>query len=126
MSHWTDIECKITDLKALESACRELGYEFITNENARGFGGQLMECDALIRAEGCRYDVAVVKKGEEYILKTDFWGGHIRKAFGKGEDNLGRLKEMYNVHKAEHICRARRMKFRRTTTDTHTRVEVYA
>ena len=125
MSHWTDIECDITDLKILESAVKELGCEFHTNGKARGFVGRLEDCDAFIRHPDCRYDIRVLKDGDKYKLSTDFWRGRVKRVYGKGNDDLGKIKEMYNVHKAEALCRRRRLRTKRVVTNKSIKLEVF-
>lgn len=126
MSHWTDIKCTITDLEALKSTCEELGYEFLTNVEARGWGGATTPCEHIIRSKNCCYDIQVNKDGDRYSLKTDFWGDHVNKEFGKNGDVFGKVKELYNIHKAERMCRSRRMKTVRVTTNKSIKLEIYA
>ncbi len=97
MSHFTQIETKITDIAALLAACQEIGVGTAENSQARGFGSARHNGRYVIRLAG-PYDVAVnPATNGEYSLETDLWGGHVEKELGPG---LGRLRQLYAVHKA--------------------------
>ena len=110
MSHFTQIHTKITDIEALRAACVELGLEVVENTQARGFGRNTRSGRHVIRLAG-PYDVAVnpTDKGE-FALETDLWQGHVERELGPG---LGRLRQLYGVHKATAEAKRRGLRVRR-------------
>jgi len=112
MSHFTTIETRIADLDALRTACAELGLETADKAVARGFGSQRRQGRMVIRLKG-PYDVAVnpAREGNGFALETDLWQGHVERELGPG---LGRLKQLYAVHKASAEARKRGLRVRRS------------
>lgn len=94
MSHFTTIETRIRDLTALAAACRELGLELVSDSTARGYAGQTLHGERVIRLKG-PYDIAV-NPGEDgtYVLSTDWWDGHAERDVGTG---FGKLLQRYGV-----------------------------
>ena len=110
MSHFTQIHTKITDIEALRAACGELGLEVLDNTQARGFGRNQRSGRHVIRLAG-PYDVAVNPTDSgDYSLETDLWQGHVEKELGPG---LGRLRQLYGVHKATAEAKRRGLRVRR-------------
>jgi hypothetical protein len=110
MSHFTQIQTRITDIEALRSACAELGLEVAENAQARGFGRNTRSGRHVIRLKG-PYDIAVNPTDTgEYSLETDLWQGHVEKELGPG---LGRLRQLYGVHKATAEAKRRGLRVRR-------------
>ncbi len=122
MSHVTTISVEIRDLAALESACRELGAEFVRGQTSYRWYGRrvndtplpvgltaetLGQCQHAIKVPGINYEIGVVETSPgRYTVAYDFFGsggysGHdgerLRTKFGHG---LGKLVQMYGVHKA--------------------------
>ena len=111
MSHFTQIHTKITDIEALCAACTELGLEVVENAQARGFGRNQRSGRHVIRLAG-PYDVAVNPTADgEFALETDLWQGHVEKELGPG---LGRLRQLYGVHKATAEAKRRGLRVRRS------------
>jgi hypothetical protein len=110
MSHFTQIQTRITDIEALRAACAELGLEVVENAQARGFGRNQRSGQHVIRLAG-PYDVAVNPTDDgEFALETDLWQGHVEKELGPG---LGRLRQLYGVHKATAEAKRRGLRVRR-------------
>jgi len=111
MSHFTQIHTRITDIEALRAACTELGLEVVENTQARGFGSNQRSGRHVIRLTG-PYDVAVNPTDDgEFALETDLWQGHVEKELGPG---LGRLRQLYGVHKATAEAKRRGLRVRRS------------
>jgi hypothetical protein len=97
MSHFTTIKTQIKDLQALAAAVNELGLKLLPNTEARGFYQQKLKAPHVIRLKG-PYDIAVQPQPDgTHGLTTDWWDGHVAKEVGP---NLGRLLQLYAVHKA--------------------------
>jgi hypothetical protein len=89
MSHISRIELKVKDLKALETACLEMGYEFIEGQQTyKWFGkwvgdselpagvdvSELGTCDNAIRVPGASYEIGVKKMAEGHCeMLFDYW-----------------------------------------------------
>lgn len=110
MSHWTQVETSITDLTALEAACKEMGLTMDGPGIAQGIGVK-MGGERVIRLK-CGYDIAVNKKDGKYTLNADYYGGHVAKEVG---ENSGKLLQMYGVHKASMAAKAKGYLVRRET-----------
>jgi hypothetical protein len=52
MSHFTTIETQIRDIPALREACRELGLTVLESTMARGYNGNTLKGDYVIRLRG--------------------------------------------------------------------------
>ena len=110
MSHFVTVEAHIRDMKALGSACAELGLELVPDTEARGYGGQTRRGDYVIRLRG-PYDIALNRQQDgTYGLTTDWWSGHVEKEVGT---NYGRLLQLYAVHKAQIEARKKGLTVRR-------------
>ena len=97
MSHFTKIQTQVKDVEALRAACAELNLEMAEKTEARGFGSNCYPGDYVIRLQG-PYDIALSRQPDgNFVLTTDWWGGHVEKEVGK---NFGRLLQLYGVHKA--------------------------
>ena len=135
MSHWSKVESTITDAGILQSACEELGAEVLLNAVARGFSrdssvssyGKDKLSDIVIRIPNCKYDLSVTKNAQGvYEIEGEWWGGELERFFGKEGHKVGKILEMYGVHKAEALCRKKRKKFNRVVRGTHVDIEVFA
>lgn len=110
MSHFTTINTQIKDIHALKAACAELGLTIEQNAEARGYQGNRLRGDLVIRLGG-PYDVAVRRETSgSYSLHADLWRGHVENELGKG---FGRLKQLYGVQKATLEARCKGMNVRR-------------
>lgn len=98
MSHFTTIQTQIRDVSALRAACEELGLGVLANTQARGYGGNKLNGDLVIRLNG-PYDIAVNSQQDgSFGLTCDWWGGHVEQEAGKA---YGKLLQLYGVHKAQ-------------------------
>ena len=110
MSHFTRIDTRIRDIEALRSACEELGVPLIDNAEARGYGSNRRQAAHVIQLKG-PYDVAVNPAANgEYELVTDLWQGHVERELGPA---LGRLRQLYGVHKTTREAKRRGLRVRR-------------
>lgn len=110
MSHFTTIDVQIKDIQALRAACSELGLELVENADARGWNGNTRHGDLVIRLKG-PYDVALNRSAYgTYASSADLWNGHVERELGPG---LGRLRQLYGVHKTAIEARARGLHVRR-------------
>ena len=102
MSHFTTIKTQIKDLDALRSASTELGLTLLQNTEARGYAGNSLKGDYVLRLKG-PYDIALNRQPDSsYGLTADLWAGHVEKEVGQ---NYGRLLQLYAVHKATQEAR---------------------
>lgn len=96
MSHQSNIQTQISDEKALELACAELGLKLQRNGVQRQYSGT-KQCDLVIKCKG-PYDIAAKKNAEgNFELSTDWWQGHVASEVGQ---NYSKLTQTYGVHKA--------------------------
>ncbi len=110
MSHFTTIKVEIRDITALKSACSELSLQVDDNTTARGYLGNMIKGDHVIRLQG-PYDVALQRLPQGgYEVKADLWQGHVEKELGK---DFGRLKQLYGTHKAMREARRKGLTVRR-------------
>ena len=110
MSHFTQIDIEIRDTEALRTACDELGLTLKKNAEARGFGGNHRKGEYVIKLKG-PYDIALnSRKDGIYKAETDLWEGHVENELGPG---MGRLKQLYAVHKTTREARRKGYTVRR-------------
>ena len=97
MSHFTTIKTQIRDIGALRAACEELKFPLLTNTSARGYVGQTLKGEFVIKLNG-PYDVAVNSQPDgSFGLSSDEWHSHVERELGK---DYGKLLQLYGVHKA--------------------------
>jgi hypothetical protein len=127
VSHWETVETQVDDLDLLESACKELGATVLRDAFARGWAGNQRRSDMVIRIPNGKYDLSVTKSedGNHYVMDGDFFDRSLSKFFEKDGHKLGKILEMYSVHKAENLCRKKRKTWKRVVHPTHIDVEVY-
>jgi len=80
MSHISTVKTAITDLDALEQACKELGLELRREQKTyRTYNKQQNACDAAIVIPGDEraYEIGLVlgKDGKTYEVNFDSWNG---------------------------------------------------
>ena len=111
MSHFTTINIRINDIRALKDAANEMGLTVSENTEARGFGSHRIRGDYVINLNG-PFDAAVRKMedGSGYEVIADLWHGHVESELGK---NFGTLKQLYGVHKTMREARNQGMSVRR-------------
>ena len=102
MSHFTTIKTEIKDIDALRSAVQEMGLVLESNTEARGYAGNKLPGDHVIRLKG-PYDVAVNRQPNgSHGLTCDWWDGHVAREVG---EKFGKLLQLYGVHKATREAR---------------------
>lgn len=121
MSHVVSVNLQVTDLKALEQACKELGLQFMRDQKTHVWYGRWVndynradaafkngiapenygKCEHAIKVPGADYEIGVYQnpKGTGYVLAFDNYasGKVISKTLGTG---LEKLKQLYGVAKA--------------------------
>jgi len=121
MSHVVPIQLEIKDLKALETACKNLGFELIKNQKTYAWFGKwigdyaladgmdvkdLGNCDHAIRVPGARYEIGVKRSGKGFKLEYDFWGsGGLEEKVGK--DGLP-IKIAYTIEATKNVVKKNR------------------
>jgi hypothetical protein len=104
MSHFTTIQTQVRDLDALRNALGELNVTLHEKTTARGYAGNKLQGDYVIRLKG-PYDIALNKTPDgSYGLTTDWWDGHVEKEVGA---KFGRLLQLYGIHKTTIEARKR-------------------
>lgn len=112
MSHFTTVDIHLRDLDALQAACTELGLSVLPNTQARGFAGNNVHGEHVIKLNG-PYDIAVNRQPDGNLaLITDLWQGHVEREVGPA---FGRLKQLYGVHLATREARRRGLHVQRQT-----------
>jgi len=127
MSHVDTIEVEITDLNALRAAVKESGCLWLAKNTYEWYGHhvgdypipkgmtkeKLGQCDYVIQLPGCKYEIGVVKMPNgKWTLAYDFWGEG-RKLLEKFGDKLGKLVQLYGVHRATMLAKKQGMKVHR-------------
>ncbi|MFZ4736666.1 MAG: DUF1257 domain-containing protein [Bradymonadia bacterium] len=76
MSHFTTVQTKIKNLVSLKAALKDLGYEYVEDEQGvevRGYLGQKERAELCVRASKS-YDIGVKKTVDGYEFVSDWWG----------------------------------------------------
>lgn len=137
MSHISKIELEIRDLRDLKEACRMLGFEFMENQKTYEWYGSwvgdtpmpdgirqedLGKCDHTIRIDGCKYEIGVVRNGDQYTLLWDYWqSGGLQKRIGV---NGGTLKQAYTLARVRNEARRKGYSVLERKTETGVRVHI--
>lgn len=93
MSHWVEMRTHFTDIETLSDACAMLGLNLIHRSTARGWGGNDISADYVIRLEGY-YDVAFIQNDNRWNIHADWYDGSVERAIG--EDG-NKLKQAYTA-----------------------------
>lgn len=129
MSHVTTIDpTEKYDLPSLKQMCKSEGWEFIEGKKTFAWFGRhvgdyplpesfnisdMGKCDHAIHIPGCKYEVGVVKKGNQHMLLYDFYApGGLKVALGNG---AGLLKQAYGIAKAQVACRQKGRSWQKQT-----------
>ncbi len=110
MSHISKIEMIINSLQDLRQACKQLGFEFVSDQKTYQWYGRwvgdaplpsgihkedLGKCDHAIKVPDCKYEIGVVRQDGHFILLWDSWhSGGLRKKIG---NDAGVLRQQYAV-----------------------------
>lgn len=78
MSHFSTIKIQIKNGEVLNEVLNELGYTVEQNTQVRGYQGQTVQADYVVRQSN-RYDIGFRWNGETYDLVADLWGANINK-----------------------------------------------
>jgi hypothetical protein len=79
MSHFTTIAVQVKDGEILQQVLQELGYHVEQNALVRGYMGNKIEAEYVIRQSN-QYDLGFRRKEDEFELIADFWGAKIDRA----------------------------------------------
>jgi hypothetical protein len=110
MSHFTTIQTQVRDIAALRDACQELGLQVVEKADARGYAGNVLPGDYVVRLKG-PYDIALNRQPDgTFGLTTDWWAGYVAKEVGP---DYGKLLQLYGVHKAMREARKKGLTARR-------------
>ena len=122
MSHVAAIDIDITDLDALEEACKRLGWELVRGAKTYAWFGRWVgdykeadaamnhgikpedfgKCDHKIKVPGTKYEIGLVKRGKSFKAVFDFWDQGIKKAVGGS--TCPKLKQLYGLTKPKIEC----------------------
>jgi hypothetical protein len=110
MSHFTTVQTQVRDIAALRDACQELGLQVVENADARGYAGNKLPGDYVVRLKG-PYDIALNRQPDgTFGLTTDWWAGYVANEVGP---DYGKLLQLYGVHKTMREARKKGLTARR-------------
>ena len=121
MSHISKIELEVNDLGTLGRACSRLGLELIKGQETFKWFGQDGKCDHAIKVPAANYEIGVIKAGNAFELKCDYYDLIIGKAIGR---NGGLLKQAYAVERTKAEARRKGYTVIEKTTDSGIRLQV--
>lgn len=125
MSHVVDIELEVKSIPDLKKACKKLGLTFKENKKTYEWWGrhegdyplpegftvdEMGKCDHAIQVPGAKWEIGVCKKGKNYKLIYDFYGGEGSKIEKVCGDRLGKLKQAYTIESIKSECERKKMK----------------
>ncbi|GAA0853974.1 DUF1257 domain-containing protein [Paenibacillus glucanolyticus] len=91
----------IRDEESLLEACKLLNLTLKKNARARVHLGSV-KADYVIKLDG-PFDVGLVKDGENYSIKADWWNGHVAKVIG---ENGSKLLQAYSAAATVKVAKA--------------------
>jgi len=98
MSHVTKMTFQVLNPTALKKAALSIGMEVRNQTTYRTYGGAINKgCEFALGVPGSTtaYEIGVVKEGDEYALKTDFYAGGKGLAAVTGQQGC-KLKQAYS------------------------------
>ena len=99
MSHISKIELEVKDLGTLRQACNRLGLNLIEGKKTfKWYGQEEGPCDHAIQVPEATYEIGVIKTGNAFELKCDYWDSAIGKAIGISG---GLLRQAYAVERTK-------------------------
>ena len=122
MSHISKIELEVKDLGTLKQACNRLGLNLHEGQKTFKWYGQEDErCNHVIRVPGATYEIGVIKTGDLYELKCDYFDAAVGKAIGRSG---GLLKQAYAIERTKTEDRLKGYSVIEKTTDSGIRIQV--
>ena len=74
MSHFSKIKTRITNKKYLVEALKKMNYEILNQTKCRGYSGNTIDADIVIKVPDTDYNIAFVKNNKNYDLVADWYG----------------------------------------------------
>lgn len=75
MSHFTEIQTKLTDERYLLQALRDLGYDPVSGKHSvRGYEGSRTSVDICVSSKTPGYDIGFRREGECFVCVADWFG----------------------------------------------------
>jgi hypothetical protein len=122
MSHISKIELEVKDLATLKQACNRLGLNLHEGQRTFKWYGERDEtCDHVIRVPEAAYEIGIIRTGDLYELKCDFWDSAIGKAIGK---TGGLLRQAYAIERTKSEARRKGYIIIEKTTDSGVQLHV--
>ena len=122
MSHISKIELEVKDLGTLRQACNRLGLNMIEAQKTfKWYGQEDGSSDHAIQVPGATYEIGVVKTGNAFELRCDYWDSAIGKAIGQ---NGGLLKQAYAVERTKTEARRKGYSIIEKKTDSGIQLNV--
>ena len=122
MSHISKIELEVRDLRTLRQACTRLGLTLVVGKKTfKWYGQEDGLCDHVIRVPGANYEIGVIKTGNTYELRCDYWDSGIGRAIGQ---NGGLLKQAYAIERTKTEARRKGYSVIENKTDSGIRLHV--
>ncbi len=122
MSHISKIELEVKDLGTLKQACQRLGLNMVQGQNTfKWYGQEEGRCDHAIQVPDAAYEIGVVKTGNGFELRCDYWDSAIGKAIGR---NGGLLKQAYAIERTKTEARRKGYSVIEKKTDSGVRLHV--
>ena len=111
---------EITDLESLKAACRRLGFQFKEGQEKYKWYGhsvgdyplpegvteeELGKCEHAISVPGAEmgYEIGVVRKGNGFVLRWDFYDDGLKLALGGESAKV--LKQAYAVERSKRLLK---------------------
>jgi len=122
MSHISKIELEVKDLATLKTACNRLGLKILEGKRTfKWYGQEEGKCDHTITVPEATYEIGVVRTGNLFELKCDFYDAAIGKAIGQ---NGGLLRQAYAVERTKTEARRKGHTVIEKQTDSGIRLHV--
>lgn len=102
MSHWVEKKTNFVDIETLAEACKLIGLTLTENERARGWSGNTIKAEYVIKLKG-KYDIALIQKDGRWDISADWYDGSVEKAIGRDGNNL---KQAYTAAAALKVAKA--------------------
>ncbi len=122
MSHISKIELEVKDLGTLKQACQRLGLNMIQGQNTfKWYGQEEGKCDHAIQIPDATYEIGIIRTGNNFELRCDYWDSAIGKAIGQ---TGGLLRQAYAIERTKTEARRKGYTIIENKTESGVRLHV--
>lgn len=125
MSHFTTVKTKMKDLTCLLESIKDLGYEFVEDEQGvevRGYQNQLEKARVAIKVSK-KYDVGIKQTASGFELVADWWGVETTRGLSE-QEFVNQIQQRYAYNKVLKEVKKRGYSLTEETVDDENTIQL--